>query len=468
MKNILSKCLLILSISLFFSCDRELEYGSDYEFKINNIDNNSIIINSPKTFSLELTTFFNPGNNKTFKFSYEADNIDIINDNITLLKSVDYNFTFDELNKLPLTLTASKEGNFTLTIKLTDAYGIKKEQKVIVKVEENLNYSVVANNMEPLYEKVITNPFEFSLNLTNIGTSEDTYQIKAISSLTGTVLINSKLAENDVLYPVTVGNISVSFTPEMLDVQTLTIVVVNSENLEKEVTFNLKVLPKVFSVSPVSTFSVKKSLIKDFSFATVNTIPTWKYQVKFSSTTNAKIYTEEGTFIPLNSLIDLPINKNTFNYKYSSDAVGEDNLTITVIDKNGQTVSSSVVVNVLSIPTIDFVIAKLSQQNRRVLCNYEIGGAKAYGNGVTIAEYEFSIFNFKTKVNDVYTLQAAQIYTSAVQAFYFDTDPDATRPTTPNVNESKLVNWYYQQPYTVRVKDSEGVWSETIKGVMTY
>lgn len=466
MKNILSKIFILLTFSLLFSCESELEYGSNFDFKVNNIDNTSIVVNTPKLITLELTEFFNPENNKTFTFSYEAESLDIINENITLLKGNDYSFTFDEQSTLPLTIVATKKGNYTLTLKLTDAYGMKKEQKVIVKAEENLSFTLLTNT-NTVTEKEITVPFDFALTLTNIGTTQDTYQVKAFSSLEGTILINNKLAEQNTLYPVETGNISLSFTAEKLDVQTVTLVVVNSANVEKEITFDLKVLPKVFTVNPVSTFEVKQTLTKEFSFVTVNTIPTWKYQVKFSSLKNAKISTETDTPVLLNTFIDLPLNSNNFTFKYSSDIPGDDNLTITVQDKNGQIVSSNVDVKVNSAPTIEYVTANLYAQSTRLGCRYDIVNPQAYGTGIVITEYEFSILNSKTGVKDVYTTKSnTNIYSNNPNStVYFGS---GTNPRSPNVNESNSINWYRNQPYTVRVKDSEGVWSETIKGVMSY
>lgn len=460
MKNIISKCVILLSIALLFSCSKELEYGSDFNFKINNIDNNSIILNSEKTFELELSDFFNQNNDKTFKLSYNCDSVDLIDGNLTLLQGNDYSFSFNELSKLPLKLKATKQGDFTLTIYLTDINGLKKEQQVVVKVIEDLNFSFNQEQALPNYEDVLSTTFNFSFKLQSTGSGGDSYKIKALPSLSGTVLINNALVAPKELVNVAAGNITVVFTPDMIGKQSLTLVVVNSKNVEKEVTLELVITQKVFTVTASNNFEVKETLNKQFSFITEGTIPNWTYQVKFKSTTNAKIYSSVGVLIPLDTYVDLPVNSSTFNFIYEATKVGVDPLEITVKDKNNQTVVKNITVTGLSKPIFAltaraFLDPGTEPYNLKYLSAfYNFEYVEVYGQNVTIAQYEFKVFNYKTKVIDTYTEKTKSLYTFELY--------------TPSNNEEseKLKDFYGNQKYTARIKDSDGVWSETISGTM--
>ena len=476
MKNIQIKIVLFLSLLLISSCSKELEYGTNFEFKINNIDNNSVVLFSEKTFALELTTFFNNSDSKTFSFSYDCQDVDIIDNNTTLLKNQKYPVTFNADNLLPLKLKGTAQGEFVLKITLTDESGLSKEKQVLVKVVEDLNFSFVANNMQPLYEDVITTTFTFSLALQNTGTGADTYSIKALPSSPGTVLINSALAVPNELISTVPGNINVSFTPSTLGNQTLTLVAVNSQNIEQEVTFNLKVNPKIFTVVSSGTLTTKQTQLKDFSFVTNNTISTWQYQVKFESNTQAVFKSSTGSVIPTNTYVNLPMNTSNFTYKYQSDAIGSDIITISVKDQFDQVVTTSINVTVESRPTIAAVEAKVTNNGAYLLgAFYKINGVQGYGAGSAIQEYEFKILNYKTNLYDTYTtVQNTAMYPQdCLYGFYFSTTYGTCSgvsivPHTQITNEDRNINYYWNQPYTVRVKDADGIWSTTVTGTMTY
>lgn len=476
MKTLHIKILLFLSLIVVSSCSKELEYGTNFEFKINNIDNNSVVIFSEKTFALELTTFFNNSDSKTFSFSYDCQDVDLIDNNVTLLKNVKYPVTFNVDNILPLKLKGTAEGEFVLKITLTDESGLSKEKQVLVKVVEDLNFSFVGNNMQPLYEDVITTIFTFSLALQNTGTGADTYSIKALPSSPGTVLINSALAVPNELISTVPGNINVSFTPSTLGNQTLTLVAVNSQNIEQEVTFNLKVNPKIFTVVSSGALTTKQTQLKDFSFVTNNTISTWQYQVKFESNTQAIFKSSTGAVIPTNTYVNMPLNTSNFTYKYLSDAVGADLITVSVKDQFDQVVSTTVNVTVDSKPTIAAVEANVKNIDGYQLgASYKIAGAQGYGTGGAIVEYEFKILNYKTNVYDTYTtLQNTAMYPQdCLYGFYFIPTSGTCSgvsivPHTQITNEDRNINFYWNQPYTVRIKDADGIWSAISNGTMTY
>lgn len=468
MKNIFSKLIILLFVSLFFSCSKELEYGSNFEFKINNIDNNSIVLNTEKTFELKLTEFFNQNNNKKFQLSYECDNVSLINDNLTLLKGVNYEFTFNELSTLTLILIAPQKGDFTLKIKLKDINGLQKEQQVIVKVVEDMNFSLVQEQPKDIYENVLSTAFNFSFNLKNMGSSGDSYKIKVIPSLTGKILLNSAPILANQLISASLGNISLVFTPEMLGKQTLTVVVLNSKNLEKEITINLVINQKPFAVVASNDFEVSQTSNKQFSVVTNGTNPIWTYQVKFKSTIQAKIYSNLGVIIPLDSYVNLPTNSSVFNFIYESEVVGVDPLEISIKDKNGQIVVKKIIVSVLSKPTINLfakvriVAAGVSPNiHDSLLCEYIFNDVKSYGTGVTITDYEFKIFNYKTNKMDTYTdSKNSSLYPSTPEYYVYKKERDPQR--------ERIRNYYLNQSFTARVKDSNGVWSETISGTMSY
>lgn len=470
MKNIFKTIAFLLIISLSLSCSKELEYGSDYDFKINNIDNSTIVASLEKTFSIEVIKQFNKTKSKNFTFSYSGANIEIINDNIPLLQNNPYPFTLDEMNKINLKLIPKTKGDLTLTVNLTDDFGLSREKKIIVKVIEDLNFDFKATNPKPLYEDIITSSFDLFMQLTNIGTGTDTYKIKAFSSLTGNIKINNNLGVQNELNPILQGNITASFTPDMLGEQTVTFIIVNSKNVEKEVTYKLKVNPKVFSVTPIASLETKQTLSKNFTFTLSNTIPNWKYKVKFQSNTGAKISTTNGLLLALNTYTDLALNTKNFTYVYNSDAIGSDVITITVTDEYNQVISSSINVTVTSKPTISKVDAKVYKTGDLLNAFYKIQGDQAFG-GATITEYEFKILNYATNNFDTFNLKESAFSTlydlegfnRARYVFYFS--GGAHIQVT---KEDRTINYYWNQPYTVRVKDSDGVWSDTIGGTMTY
>ena len=266
--------------------------------------------------------------------------------------------------------------------------------------------------------------------------------------------------------------------PQMstLGEQTLTLVVVNSQNIEQEVTFNLKVNPKIFTVVSSGSLTSKQTQLKDFSFVTNNTISTWQYQVKFESNTQAVFKSNTGSVIPTNTYVNMPLNTPNFTYKYLSDAVGTDLITISVKDQFGQVVSTTINVTVDSKPTIAAVEANVTNNGAYQLgASYKIAGAQGYGVGSAIVEYEFKILNYKTNVYDTYTtVQNTAMYPQdCLYGFYFSTTSGTCSgvsivPHAQVTNEDRNINFYWNQPYTVRVKDADGIWSAITTGTMTY
>lgn len=477
MKNIFYSILAFTLIFSSSSCTKELEFGSNFEFKVDNLNNETtILLNNEKSFSIEVLNAFSQSNSKNYKVSYKANDVELISDNTTLLPATNYPFVLSDKNTIDLKLKASATGNIKITFTLTDDEGTTKEQTILIKVINDLSFNFEAVNKKDLYEDIITTAFPFSLSLQNTGSGVDTYKIKAFSSSDGTIILNDNLLVPNKLTSISTGNINVSFTPTTVGTQTLNFIVVNSANVEKEIVFKLNVQQKVFTVLSVATLSVKETINSEFNFTLGNTIPNWQYQVKFNSNTQSNIYDSTGKIIPLNTFVNLTLNKASFTFEYLTNSAVNDILTITVQDPNNQTVSSSVKIVTASRPTIVNVDAKIINSNAipQLQAVYKIIGAQAYGSS-TITDYEFKITNYDTGNLDVYTNSTLSLYgTDYSYLYYFyrrkfiNNQWVQTAVHTPILNEDRTINHYLNQPYTVRVKDSDGVWSNTITGIMTY
>lgn len=169
----------IFALVVIFSCDRELEYSSDFEFEVRNIDDTEILINTLKSFQLEILSSKNLIDNKDYKFSYSvtSGSLSVKNGSNTLLVDNQYDFTIDDLNLISLDLMPQSDGEINVTFSLTDNNGIVKSKNVKVlctdvDITTPFNLTKVAD-----FSVKNTLRKEFKFTLTNTLPSA-TYQIK--------------------------------------------------------------------------------------------------------------------------------------------------------------------------------------------------------------------------------------------------------------------------------------------------
>lgn len=186
----MKKLLYLFLLPFIFSCDRELEYGSNFNFEAINLTNTPIYQNSLKSFSLELTNVLNIDSNKTYSFSYSLleGQAMIKQNSVILIEEQFYSFQADSYNLINFDIIPESLGAIKFEIILKD------NNNVIVTKQFLVNSEVLATPFELLkiddfsVKNTLESTFKFALNNIN---PTNTYQIKFMTTNPAKIYKNS-------------------------------------------------------------------------------------------------------------------------------------------------------------------------------------------------------------------------------------------------------------------------------------
>ena len=316
MKRIIYFFLSITAV-LFLACERELEYTSDFNFEIREIDDTSIFINTVKPFSLEVTDVKNAENNQEYKFSYQViggGSLIVKEGTTTLIEGNKYSYTVDDENLLHFDLIPQDDGVIKVEFTLYDNNNISKSKEILVYCHDE-DYSFTFNGVVPNANGAVNTNIPFSLNIQNTGLSNNSFQLKYTSTGTGNVIIGGNIQQANTYFNVTAGVIGGFYTSNSIGPQTVTFTCIDLSGNTIDVVLNFNFTAVPFALAKINDFSVKNTLKSDFKFTLTNTLSTATYQIKFTSINNAKIY-NGTTQIPMNSWQNLTlVGNNLYTYK---------------------------------------------------------------------------------------------------------------------------------------------------------
>lgn len=465
----------IFAIIVLFSCDRELEFGSDFEFQIRNIDDNEIYINTLKSFQLEILSTKNVTNNKNYKFSYSVvggGELTVKDGSSSLIEGNEYNYTVNDLNLISLDLIPESAGEIRVKFSLSDNNGVLKSKEIIVYcTDEDFGYTFTGVAPNPNGNVNVGIPF--SLNIVNTGLSANSFQVKYISSSLGTVTIGGSAMPYNTYFNTASGTIGGLYTSSNIGTHdvTFTCIDLNGQEIQVVLTFNITASP--FSLAKLSNFSVKNTLKKEFKFILTNTLSSATYQVKFTSLNPSKIF-KGTTQLNMSTWINLNLDPtNLYSYDYEANSDVNDVLSVEVKDNYGQTQTINYDVTVFARPSINnfnvsFIRNPVTSGFNSFSCN---GNTKSntlntITGGATLVKTKLIIRNKLTGAYDTLEfnnnlIQNQLEYVSS----YCSTSGWGSTCTSSSVfsgcfNQSK----YAGQLYSIQIQDSDGVWSTVSSG----
>ena len=165
----MKKLLYLFIATILFSCDRELEYGSDFDFEVRNMIETPVFINSLKPFQLEIVNKVTMEENNSYTLSYTAasGNFTLKKGIETLIQGIDYPVTSDALENIDLGIMALDDDEIIVEFILKDHNNIVKRKQILVTPQ------------------VLATPF--TLTKVNDFTLKNTKQVNFQFTLTGTV-----------------------------------------------------------------------------------------------------------------------------------------------------------------------------------------------------------------------------------------------------------------------------------------
>jgi hypothetical protein len=128
---------LFIASILFLSCERELQYTSDYNFEIRNVIETPVYVNSAKPFQLEITNKKNMSENKEYIFSYKilTGMVTIKKGITTMIAEKNYTVTESDMNMIDLQMTALNTDELIIEFTLTDNNNVTKKQNILITPE---------------------------------------------------------------------------------------------------------------------------------------------------------------------------------------------------------------------------------------------------------------------------------------------------------------------------------------------
>lgn len=130
----MKKLLYLFIVAILFSCDRELEYGSDFDFEVRNMIETPVFINSLKPFQLEIVNkvTMEENNNYTLSFTAVSGNFTLKKGTETLIQSIEYPTNTNALESIDLGIIALDENEIIVEFVLKDHNNIVKKKQVLV------------------------------------------------------------------------------------------------------------------------------------------------------------------------------------------------------------------------------------------------------------------------------------------------------------------------------------------------
>lgn len=472
MKNIIKTTLLLTLAIIFNSCEKELEFGSNFEFQINNIDDSEIFINTNKTFQVEVISTTNINDNKNYKLSYQVvtGNIQLKDGTTTLIEGNQYDFELNDLNIIQLDLIPKQAGQNILKIILTDNNNVVKTKEVVILCTDE-DYSFLFSGTVPNPTGDVNVGIPFSLTLANTGQSSNAFQLKYISTGIGNVIIGGNIKPANQYFNVTEGAIQGLYSSSAVGTQTITFTCIDSNAQTQQVSLTFNFEAQEFTLTKITDFTVKNTLKKDFKFTLTNTLPTATYQIKFTSTKPSKIFLGTNE-LQMNQWLNLTvIASNLYSYDYQALGDLNDVLTIEIKDSYNQVKSINYTVTVLSKP----IIVNQNIQFTRSTPNYNqfgnswscVGNTRSntlntLSSGATLVKTKIIIKNKLTGAYDTLEFNNSNIQNTleTVSSVLKQTSNEAF---TGCYNSSK----YAGQLYTIQIQDSDGVWSDIYNGTVS-
>lgn len=473
MKKIIFIIAIIASAFTVISCDRELELSSDFEFEIRNIDDSQIYVNTLKSFQLEIISTKNAINNKDYKFSYSVSNgsLTVKDGSSTLIEGNQYNYSVNDLNQIGLDLIPQSPGEIIVKFSLTDNNGVVKSKEIIVFcTDEDFGYT---------FTGVVPNPngnvnvgIPFSLNIVNTGLSANIFQIKYISSGTGSVSIGGSIMPYDTYFNTPSGTIGGLYTSSQVGTQNVTFTCIDASGHETQVVLTFSFTASPFSLAKLSDFSVKNTLKKDFKFILTNTLSSATYQVKFTSLNPSKIF-KGTTELNMSTWINLTLDPtNLYSYDYQANSDVNDVLSVEIKDSYGQIQTLNYNVTVFARPILNnynvtFLRVPGTSGSSFKNCSgtTKSNTLNTISGGATLTKTKIIIRNKLTGAydtiefnNSLINNQLESVYSSCFTGSS-GTCTDAS-VFTACYNQSK----YAGQLYSIQIQDSDGVWSTVGNG----
>ena len=169
----MKKLLYLFIATILFSCDRELEYGSDFDFEVRNMIETPVFINSLKPFQLEIVNKVTMEENNNYTLSYAAasGNFTLKKGIETLIQGIEYPVTSDALESIDLGIIALDDDEIIVEFILKDHNNIVKRKQILVTPQ------------------VLATPF--TLTKVNDFTLKNTKQVNFQFTLTGVVATNT-------------------------------------------------------------------------------------------------------------------------------------------------------------------------------------------------------------------------------------------------------------------------------------
>lgn len=472
-KFIIPLRLFILTMLLsLLSCDRELEYSSDFKFIVNNIDDQEIFINTSKPFSLEITELRNIIENQNYSFRYQVTSGTLIvkDGTVTLIEGNEYDFSIDSDNRINLELIPQSQGTLTVKFFLKDNNGVEQEKEVLVYCNDQ-DYNFQFTGAVPNANGTVNQQIPFSLTLTNTGLSANIFQLKYSSNLSGNLSINSTIYNQNQFYQVNPGTIQGIYQSNVAGQHDLVFTVRDVSGTERTVNLTINIAPTPFVLTKLSDFSVKNTKSNQFQFTLANTLVGASYQIKFTSNQSCSIYQGTGTTtsVPMNTWLNLTlIGSNLYTYTYLSNSDVNDNLSVEIKDNYNQTQSIIYNVTVFAKPSFNGNII-FSRSNPIQLSpfapwscngNTKSNTVNTITGGATLIKTKIIIKNKLTGNFDTIDFNNSNVQNTLETSS--GTGSSSGNALTSAYNNAK----YAGQLYSMQIQDSDGVWSNVLNGTV--
>ena len=475
----MKKLFISLSLILFtlLACERELELTSDFNFEVNNIDDTEIFINTIRPIELEMLDVKNVNYNKDYKVSYKVVSGDLTlkDGTTTLIEDTDYILTADELDKIYLDLIPQSGGVIKVRFTVKDDNNIIKEKEVLVFCNDE-DYEFTFTGAVPNPDAEVGNNIPFNLEIENTGLSSNSFQLKYVSSGTGTLTIGGVVKPANTYFSAPEGLNSGFYNSLDVGLQTITFTCkdINGTEIPIDLDFNFTASP--FTLTKIADFSCKNTLKKDFQFTLSDLIAASTYQVKFTSINSSKIFLGT-TQLSMGNWLPLTLDPSTlYTFKYQADSNINDVLTVEIKDSYGQIQSINYNVTVFAKPLLNgnIIFARntpncsgfLNIKNANCSWNTKSNISHTITGGATLQSTKIIIKNKLTGNFDTIIFNNA-LTTNILENGNASDIGSHTNCST--ASPSAYANAFSQckyggQLYSIQIQDSDGVWSEILTG----
>jgi len=436
MKHILK----ILVAILVFGCTKQIDFADDFHFKVAGINNQLIFINSLRDIELKISNI-NAQVKPNFSVAFQKieGDLELSQNNKNYIERQYYTYQSATLTIKPKSVGAIK---FKILVKDNNSL-IEKEdifQIYCTDSDFEFNFDATTPNLNP----TVTNPINIAINLEKIGLSEDNFTLKYTNTKQGTLTINGNTLAQNVETPILAGTTNAVFTTNVQGLHELVFQVKNSRDMVKQVSLTINFTLDSFDISLYEpSISVKETLSKDFILQFTNAIAGSQYQILFSSE-KASTIKQQTRIIEKDVFTAIEIPENGLvTFEYTAMQATNDLITIKVKDANQQEKMILLDVIIRAAPVIKSVATSQYFNSTTMIATVNLNVTNVQlSQGATISQYQYIIDN-----------------TSFGTSFY-STNPVKVEQTV--TAPSNHIHW--SKNYMVRVKDSDGAWSQYYNG----